>query len=314
MRLFLLFAAGVFLLFTAWTAVTQVETGELAVVRRFGRILDEKPMPGLYVGLPWGMDRVDRIKVSEFRSVSVGFSGPAAEQDLMGGTPAGQLLTGDHNLINVRAEVQYRVVADEVAKFLVQKDKVDNIVERATEAALAEWVAGRPVDEVLLRGKAILPGWLETAVQRNIAPYDLGISIKSVSVTDLLPPSNVKSDFDAVARAQTEIRTAKNRAEQNANTKLRDADSEIYRIRQLTEAYSSEQRLLAAAEAQAFEKHMKQYHELREQNPYYLAGLWWNDMSRLYQRMREKGRIDVLDNYLSGNGLNITQMPLLPKK
>ncbi len=37
-------------------------------------------------------------------------------------------------------------------------------------------------------------------------------------------------------------------------------------------------------------------------------------MTRLYARMRKLGRIDVLDNYLSSEGLNISQFPLTPKK
>ena len=45
------------------TGVVEVRRGERAVVRRFGRVLAEQPEPGLWVGLPWGMDRVDRVEV-----------------------------------------------------------------------------------------------------------------------------------------------------------------------------------------------------------------------------------------------------------
>ena len=54
------------------TGVVQVRQGERAVVRRFGRVLDEKPTPGLWVGLPWGMDRVERVEVDALRNVQVG--------------------------------------------------------------------------------------------------------------------------------------------------------------------------------------------------------------------------------------------------
>jgi hypothetical protein len=37
-------------------------------------------------------------------------------------------------------------------------------------------------------------------------------------------------------------------------------------------------------------------------------------MTRLFAKMQEAGRIDVLDHFLSGEGLNIMQFPLLPKK
>src|SRR5438876_7300297 len=89
------------------TGVTQVRPAERAVVRRFGRVLDEKPEPGLWVGLPWGMDRVDRVPVDMVRRVVVGYQPDEDEGSLT--TPAGQMLTGDHNLVNVQVVLNYTV-------------------------------------------------------------------------------------------------------------------------------------------------------------------------------------------------------------
>ena len=63
--------ALVLLVWTAWSALTLIQPGERAVVRRFGRILDDKPGPGLFVGLPWGLDRVQRFGVNLERQVTV---------------------------------------------------------------------------------------------------------------------------------------------------------------------------------------------------------------------------------------------------
>src|SRR5262245_17989629 len=95
------------------TGVVQVAPGERAVVWRFGRVLDYKPEPGLWVGLPWGLDRVERVPVDRVQSVTVGFS----DDDGQEAAPAGQLLTGDHNLVNVRATVYYKVAADRVEDY-----------------------------------------------------------------------------------------------------------------------------------------------------------------------------------------------------
>jgi hypothetical protein len=37
-------------------------------------------------------------------------------------------------------------------------------------------------------------------------------------------------------------------------------------------------------------------------------------VTRLFARMKDAGRLDVLDHYLTGEGLNILQFPPLPKK
>src|SRR5437870_8644723 len=94
----LLLLAGSFL-----SAVTQVRRRERAVVRRFGRVLDEKPRPGLWIGLPWGMDRVDRVPVDLVRRVTVGYE--PSEEAPAGMIPIGQLLTGDRNLVNIQVVI-----------------------------------------------------------------------------------------------------------------------------------------------------------------------------------------------------------------
>ncbi len=309
-----IFVLGVLLLAWLLTGVTQVQPGERAVVRRFGRILDFKPGPGLYVGLPWGLERVDRVPIGLDRRIIVGHNLKESDEDA-NVTPAGQLLTGDHNLVNLQVEIYYTVVENQVEKYVVQgEQQVDGLIGRAAETLLAEWVAGRDVDEVLLRGKALLPRYLIARLEERIAAYDLGVKIEAASVPYLFPPNEVKDAFDGVARAQTEIRTQVNDAEREANRKLSQAEAEIFRWQRLTTAYANEKDLQARAEAENFVKRLAQYRQLRRQNPHYLAAVWWDEISRLFARLRENGRLDVLDNYLSGDGLNITQMPLLPRK
>jgi membrane protease subunit HflK len=309
----IILAAAIFL-FACWllTGVTEVRPGERAVVRRFGRVLEHKPKPGLWVGLPWGIDRVDRVPVDLVRRVAVGYQLDAADNL---STPPGQLLTGDHNLVNVQVTLFYSVIEDQVEDYVVQADRADGLVARAAETALAEWVAGRTVDDVLLHGKAQLPAWLVGQTQERIGPYRIGIQVREeASVTYLYPPDEVRAAFDEVTRAQTAMRTSKYKAEQEAERLLRDAEADKFRSEQLTAAYVRGQRLLAQAEADAFDKRRQQYHRLRKENPAFLAGVWWEEMGKLFTKLKETGRIDLLDHHLGGDGLDITMFPPAPKK
>lgn len=310
----LLFAASLL------TGVTEVRPGERAVVRRFGRVLEDKPEPGLYIGFPWGIDRVDRVPMDLVRAVTVGYD-PAAPAPSGGEgrrvsepqTPAGQLLTGDHNLVNIQVVLVYSV--RDVEDYVIQADRADLLVARAAEASLAEWVAGRTIDDVLLHGKSELPAWLVDQTQKRIDPYRLGIHIRpEASVSYLYPPEEVRGAFDQVTRAQTEIRTRKYTAEQEADRLQREADSDRYRVEQQTAAQVREQRLLAQAEAESFDKRRQQYHQYRQENPAFLAGIWWDEMGKLFTQLKDAGRIDLLDKHLGGDGLDITVFPPLPKK
>jgi len=295
------------------TGVKQVLPGERAVVRRFGRVVD-LPGPGLWIGLPAGMDRADRVSIDLVRRVRVGYEPAAEENDLT--TPPGQLLTGDHNLVNIQVMLDYAVGTgdDEIVDYVVQGDRVEGMIARAAEAALAEWVAGRTVDEVLIRGKTELPAILLQKTQALTEPYRLGVSIQAASVAYLLPPSEVKDAFDEVNRAQTAVRTREHVARQEASRLLSQAQEEKDTSEKMTSAYVKEQLVMARAEADAFLQRLKQYQQLRRDNPHILAAIWWDEIGKLFTQMKNNGRIDLLDNHLAGDGLDITVAPAMPKK
>src|SRR5262245_61226525 len=167
------------------TGLTQIRPGERGVVRRFGRVVD-KPGPGLWVGFPAGIDRVDRVAVDRVQRVTVGYQPESDETGLT--TPPGQLLTGDQNLVNLQVLLDYAVREDEVENYVVQADRVDGLIARLGEAVLAEWVAGHTVDDVLLQGKAVLPELLVRHMQQRLAPYHLGVEIQGASIAHLFPP------------------------------------------------------------------------------------------------------------------------------
>jgi membrane protease subunit HflK len=294
------------------TGLTPVRPGERAVVRRFGRVLPDKPGPGLWVGLPWGMDRVDRVSVDALRRVEVGYR-PERDEDPQA-IPPGQLVTGDHNLVNVQVVIGYTVREDQAEDYVLQQDRADGLVARVAESVAAEWVAGRDVDDVLLRGRSGLRDRLMAECGRRLALYHLGVEVQQADVTYLFPPRQVKNDFDDVTRAQTKISEEVNKAEEDAAKRLREAESEKFRMGQLALAYAHEQRSRAEAEAASFEKRLTQYRRLQKDNPEFLNRIWLDEVGRLLTRLKEGGRLDLLDNRISGDGLDLTVILPPPKK
>jgi membrane protease subunit HflK len=290
----------------ALTGVVQIRPGERGVVRRFGRVLPNRLKPGLWISLPWGMDRVDRVAVDHVQSVAVGYQ----EDDLFGeAMPPGQLLTGDHNLVNVQAILTYSVQPGAEAEYVVQADRVDALLTRAVESVMAEWVAGRTVDDVLLNGKNEMRPVLKKRTRQWIEPYRLGVQILDVRVALIAPPDDVKPAFDSVALAQTRNTTLFNTAKQNVAREMRMAEAETYRIEQDTVAYVHTRNLLARQEGERFLKRLAQYEIGRKQNPYYLRQIWEEERSKLFALLKRNGQIDLLDHHLGANGLDLITTP-----
>jgi membrane protease subunit HflK len=266
----------------------------------------------LFVGLPYGIDRVERVSVDAVRRIQVGYRPDVEDEDQI--APLGQLLTGDHNLVNVQLAVDYTVKGEKLAEYVMYQDRADGIIARVTEAVAGEWIAGHTIDEILISAKAKLPGFLVRGVQDRLEPYRLGVDIQGASVSYLHPPGEVQAAFDEVTRAQAAIRTRENDARQQAHGEVRRAESEADRLEKLALAYRQEQLSLAHAEAEIFAKRLEQYQKLSKANPGYLAGIWWQEMGRLFVKLKENGQVDLLDHHLNRDGLDLTTLLASPEK
>ena len=303
-------ALALFVVLWVLTGVTQIRTEEKAIVRRFGEVVAYWE-PGLHVGLPWGIDRIDRIPTKVVRQLRIGYAADQADLAM----PIGQLLTADQNLLNVQVAIDYSIdeTPQGLTDYLTQRESVDGLIIRAVESSLAEWFSAHRVDDVLLTGNVAIPRWLMSQLPSHLEPFRLGVQVQQASVAYLAPPDAVKSAFDEVNRAQTNIRTLENKAKQEADQRLRIAQAEANRQTQTAEANADEKRRLAMAEAIAFTLRLEQYRRLKQDNPDVLTGIWWDEMGKLLVGMKSRGRIDLLDEKLGADGLDITQF-LPPSK
>jgi membrane protease subunit HflK len=310
LRYLLLLALAAYLL----TGVTEVSPEERVVVRRFGKVV-ARPGPGLWVGLPWGIDRIDRVPVRSALQLTVGYVPETWSEEVR--TPQGQFLTGDQNLVNVQLVLDYSIgdTDDDLDDYVNHRDRVEAVLGRLTEAAAAEWVAARGVDPVLRTGNALLPASVMTRVAERLPEYRLGVRVQRVSVGYLAAPEEVRAAFEKVTQAQTAIRTSELQAQQQASMRLREAEALRYKWEQEAEQYRESQLGQARAEAAAFLDELAAFREVAKTNPDALAFLWWTEMAKALVTLEARGgRVKPLDQYLQNGELNVTEFFPLPKR
>ena len=160
----LIIASIVLLVAYLLTGVTMVRPGERTVVRRFGRVLPDKPGPGLLLGMPWGIDRIDRIEVDRVRTARVGYRFDSPDESP---SPAGRTAyrrSQPHQHPGRAALQRQRRCRRGLPGASGTRRGTDR---RLAESALAEWIAARTVDDVILNAKLTLPGWIVRTIRRN---------------------------------------------------------------------------------------------------------------------------------------------------
>jgi membrane protease subunit HflK len=238
----------------ALTGLHFVQPEELAVVRRCGRALPTPLAPGAHWGLPWPWDRVDRVKPLEVKRVTLGplnLGGEAIGADRV------QWLTGDRNLVSVRASVQYAI--HDPQAYLFVSDAPERLVARAGESAVTEILAGETVDRALTLGKQDLAVLLRNALQDRLDAYGLGIVVRSCDIGSVEPPAEVAEAFDSVIHALRQRDQQVNESQSYANRTLAQANAAAQRRVDLARADRDRAIRQAEADAQRFEKLLNQY-------------------------------------------------------
>jgi membrane protease subunit HflK len=229
-----------------------VATDEQAVVTRFGQFA-RLETPGLHCHLPYPVEQIIKLKAEQLQAATIG--GEPADAALGRTDPLrAQFLTGDRNIINVRAVVQYNVKSPR--EYLFRSNDVSRIVGAVAESELGREIARRPVDDVLTTEKISIQAAVQRRAQQILDSYQLGVAIHTVNIDRASPPDEAKAAFADVAGAKADAARIVSQAEGYANDVIPRARGEAqqlleaadgYRQRKINEAQGDAARFTALA-------------------------------------------------------------------
>lgn len=253
---------------------------EVVVVRRLGRVVGPALGPGLHWHYPGGIDRLDRIRTEAVRRLTIGRSGPAAaDQD----PAAGEVMTGDLNLLRIEATVQYRV-ADPVANAL-RGDRAEELLARAAEASLARSLARRGVDAALRSDRGRIAEDVRDALQSAADSRQIGVQILGVSLTDVRPPSEVAADFAEAQSAESRREDRIHVARTYESVQTATAASRGGALREAARAEADRRLLDARSDADRFLALLAEVRRSREMT---IRSLYIDSVQSLLARVRRK--------------------------
>ncbi len=230
----------VILVILGFASIFQVETEEVAVVTRFGK-LNRTVDPGLNIKIPF-MEKAFKVPVERQQKLEFGFrtvsSGVRTQYSRSGVDGESQMLTGDLNLADVEWVVQYRV--SDPFNYLFRVRNPSTTLRDVSESAMRQIVGDRTVNEVLTVGRAEIASRMEQLVQDICQEYFLGVKIEQVVLQDVNPPDLVKSAFNAVNEAQQEKETLINQAKSEYNKVIPRAKGQAQETIQKAEGYATE--------------------------------------------------------------------------
>jgi membrane protease subunit HflK len=219
-----------------------VDASQRGVVLRFGKYV-ETTQPGPQWHLPYPIESVEIVNLSQVRTVEVGYRNNVKNKVLK----ESLMLTDDENIIDLQFAVQY-VLADPTL-YLFSNRAPDETVMQAAESAIREMVGKSKMDFVLYGGREQVAAGAQQLMQSILDRYQTGITVSKVTMQQAQPPEQVQSAFDDAVKAGQDRERQINEGQAYANDVVPKASGTASRLLQEAEGYK--QRVIANAEGDA---------------------------------------------------------------
>jgi len=285
------------------TGFFTVQSGEEAVVLRFGKHTRTIREGGLKWHLPAPIEAVQIEKVSEVKRLEFGFRTlqPGSKTQLPQyrvDAAEALMLTGDENLAQVETVVQYRVI--DIEKYLFKVNDQVGTLRVAAEATVRRVVANHTLDDALTENKFSIQQEIKDDLQKIADKYQLGIVVTVVQLQDVQPPQEVDAAFKDVASAKEDKNSYINQAQSFANEVIPKARGNAAEAINKALGYKETRIAQARGDVAKFTQILEKYEESPEVT-----------RTRMYLETVQE-ILPGMEKYVVPAGNTMTFLPLLP--
>jgi len=217
----IIIAGLVLFLILVFSTVYSLNSGEEAVVTRFGKHITTEKTAGLKFKIPF-VDKAHIVNVAGVRRMDFG-------SQLINGIyydipEEALMLTGEESRVNglVNADwvIQYRI--SNSYNYLFKVDNPERTLHSVTQAAYRRVVAAYPLDAILTDRKDDMQREILRDLQDICTKYEMGIEITAIQLQDASPPDEVRDAFLDVTRSLEDKIAKTNEAERYRNEEMRE--------------------------------------------------------------------------------------------
>ncbi len=272
------------------TGLYTVNPEEVGVIQRFGKYLSTT-QPGLHFKIPFGVDKLTKVKVKLVFKEEFGFrtlqAGVRTKYSAQSYNHEAIMLTGDLNIADVEWIVQYRI--KDPVKYMFKVRNVEETMRDVSESVIREVVGDRSVDEVIVLNRKEIADKSQQMLQEQLDIYEAGLEIVTINLQNVNPPEAVQPAFNNVNSAKQEKERIINEAWQKYNQVIPEAEGKAKRTIEEAEGFAVNRVNRANGDANRF---IQMYNTYRYSKTVTKKRLYLEMMEKVLPKVEKKYIID----------------------
>ncbi|AGT44514.1 FtsH protease activity modulator HflK [Treponema pedis] len=226
---------------TVFSGVKIIPATDNGVVTRFGKY-NRTLTQGLQFVIPF-VDKVYNVPVTIVQKEEFGFrtssSGERNEyQNSI--THESLMLTGDLNIINLEWVVQYKIVDPKAWLFNVENSVRNKTIRDVSKSVINALVGDRAIMDIMGTERDSIQILSKDLMNKRYEQLGLGISVSSVQLQNVVPPSEVQAAFEDVNIAIQDMNRLINEGKEAYNKEIPKAKGEADKMIQEAKGYAAE--------------------------------------------------------------------------
>lgn len=254
----------VFLIFGtlyALSGIYKIDRNEIGVVVQFGKVVEDRVLPGLHYTLPF--NTLHKVSVKEILTqtidrFSISFSDDSRAAQFRRKTGINPyIITGDNNIVTIKLLVKYKITNPYHYLFTVRD--ATSFLSPLAAASLVTVFATQTIDSVLTFGKKQVEQETKSQLQQQLDTLQTGLSVAFIEIQNIAPPKQVNNYFNDVINARMDRRKMVNEARSYKNEAVPLARTQANRAISSAQSAANGMILKSEGEAEAFLAKLSEY-------------------------------------------------------
>lgn len=224
----------------AYKGFVVIEPTEEGIVTKFGKYVRTLPSGPNFL-IPF-VEKVYRVEVTTVQKEEFGFRTKQTserseyENNIV---HESEMLTGDLNIINVEWVVQYKITDAKAWLFNVAADQRNKTIRDVSKAVMNALIGDRAIFSIMGSERNNIARLATEMMNEQFRVLNLGITVLSVQLQNVVPPPQVQEAFEDVNIAIQDMNRLINEGQKVYNEELPKAKGEGLRLLQEAEGYAA---------------------------------------------------------------------------